>query len=102
MAPSAGRLNLVVAEATDDVVVDDARRLQVGVHARRAHEGESACLEVAADALRQWRLRRDLSLLPPGVSQRPAVDPVPEVAVAAAVLVLHLEGRPSDPLHTVV
>ena len=46
-----------VAEAAHEVVVDEARRLHVGVDDDRADEAESAPLEVRRELLRQRRLR---------------------------------------------
>ena len=79
--PEPAPLSSGVAEAAHDVVVDDARRLQVRVDDRGADEREAALLQVLADRSRRAASTPGGRPSPVrGVAQRLAVDPVPEIA----------------------
>jgi hypothetical protein len=75
-----------VAEAVDDVVVDQPRRLHEGVADRRAHEGEAAPTERLAEGIRLRGQRRNLPQAPPRVLTRLAAHEAPDEPVEAAQL----------------
>src|SRR5262245_46319534 len=61
------------AEARDDVVVDDPRRLHERVADGRPDEAEAAALQLLAHRLRDRRLGRDLADRLPAAHERLAV-----------------------------
>jgi hypothetical protein len=63
------------AEAGDDVIVDHAHRLHVGVDDGASDEAKSALLQVAAHGVGCRGAGRDLLDSIPGVSDRPAAYP---------------------------
>ena len=90
-ARSAGRSDLGVTEAGDDVVVDHARRLHERVTHGRPHEAEAPPLQVLAHRPRLLSLGRDLAHLTEAVDLRRPADEAPEVRGEAAIGLLHLE-----------
>ena len=78
--------HLGVAEAVDDVVVDQPGGLHERVADRRADEREAALPERLAERVRLRRERRDLLEASPRVLPRLAADEAPEESVEAAEL----------------
>src|SRR2546430_624237 len=88
-----GPLALGAREAADEVVVHHPGGLHERVADRRAHEGEAARLEVAAQRLREVGHRRHLPRLPPAVLERPPVHVAPEPGIERALDALDLAER---------
>src|SRR5207247_778778 len=86
-------LDLAAPEAADEVVVHHPGGLHERVADRRAHEGEAARLEVAAQRVREVGHRRHLPRLPPAVLERPPVHVAPEPGIERALDALDLAER---------
>ncbi len=84
---------LAVAEAADEVVVDEPRRLHVRVDDRRADELETARFQILAERIRFLARRRHVAVLAPLVHDRRAVHELPHVRVEAAELFLDSKER---------
>src|SRR6185437_14246929 len=70
------------------MVVDHPDGLKVGIDDRRADEAEAPLFEVARDPVAQLGAGGYLAARPPAVDDRAAADPVPEIAVEGAELLL--------------
>ncbi len=94
-APSAA---FAVAEAADEVIIDEARGLHVRVDDRRADELEPSALEIQRKRVGFLARRRHVALLTPAIHDRLAADEIPDVAVEGAELLLNGEeaARVSD------
>src|SRR2546427_4455546 len=86
-------LALAAPEAADEVVIHHPGGLHERVADRRAHEGEAARLEVAAQRVREIGHRRHLPRLSPAVLDRPPVHVAPEPGIERALGALDLEER---------
>src|SRR2546429_5665977 len=86
-------LDLSAPETADEVVVHHPGGLHERVADRRAHEGEAARLEVAAQRVREVGHRRHLPRLPPAVLERPPVHVAPEPGIERALDALDLAER---------
>ena len=88
---SAGRGDLGVAKAGDDVVVHHAGRLHERVAHGRPHEAEAPPLEVLAHRTRLLCLRGNLADLAELADDRRPADEAPEIGGEAAFGLLYLE-----------
>jgi hypothetical protein len=75
-----------VAEAIDDVIVDQSGGLHEGVADRRADEREASVPERLTERVRLRRERRDLLEASPRVLSRLAADEAPDESIEAAQL----------------
>src|SRR6476469_4824690 len=83
--------HLLMPEARDDVVVDHADSLHVGIDDRAAYEFEAALLEVLAERVRLLRRGRQVLHVREAVLNWFAADETPDVFVERAELFLHVE-----------
>src|SRR5262249_62254817 len=80
-----------MTEARREVIVDEAGGLHEGIADGGPHEGEAPPLEIAAERLRDRRLRGDLPRPAPAVLERAILHEAPHVSGEAPVLALHGE-----------
>src|SRR5258708_589419 len=90
-APALAAPELGVTEAAGDVIVHEPAALHEGVADGRAHEAESAALEVLAHRVGFGGGRRNLAQRLAPVLYRRAPDELPDVGVEAAPLALDFE-----------
>ena len=83
----------LIAEASDEVIVYQARRLHVRVRDRWPDEAESPLLEILAECFGFGRSCRDLSGSFPAAEFGLSVNEPPAVGVKNAELLLDLEKR---------
>src|SRR5258708_37934485 len=76
--------DLPMSKAVDDVVIHHPDGLHVRVDDRRAHEGETAGLEILAHGVRLDGMSWNLLHATPTVLERATVDEAPLVRVEAA------------------
>ena len=86
---------LLVPKAPDDVIVHHARRLHVGVDNRAAHELESTFFQVFAKRIRFFAGGGNVLRGLPLVLLWSSVYELPDVAVEAIELILHIQKRSS-------
>src|SRR2546422_4013366 len=82
-------LDLGVAKASGEVVVDQADGLHEGVTDSGTDKFEAALTQVCAQGVGFACLRGDLPQVFPGVFDWPAADKAPEIGVEAAEFLLH-------------